>query len=388
MNTLGVILNGITGRVGRKHLEVMQAIQKQGGVLLASGNFVQLEPTLLGRDARKLERLGAEFGFSKHTTDLKTALEDSQNQIYFDASVPLERPKMILQALEAGKHIYAEKPLAMQAQIALELALAAQSKNLKHGLVQNMLFQAGPRKLEQLVKSGFFGRILSARIDFGYWVFEGDWQSAQRPSWNYRLEDGGGVVTDMFPHWNGLLEMLFGRVQAVSTLAQTHIPQRFDEHQQPYTATADDTSYSLLELEGGIVVQISASWAARVYRDDVLNIQIDGTHGSAVAGYQSCKVQHRVNTPRSSAVFSSSPPQDSWQDLPALLENPDPFKSQWEHFVRAVVTGTPFPWDFFAAARGMQLAENALQSSLERRWITTNLEHDSSKNSPPRSSKT
>jgi len=374
MPPLGIVMNGITGRVGRKHLEVMRAIQNQGGVSLPGGELAGIEPTLLGRDARKLERIGAEFGFLKHTTDLKVVLEDSQNQIYFDASVPLERPGMILQALGAGKHIYAEKPLAMKAQTALELARAAQSRKLKHGLVQNMLFQPGPRKLEGLVKSGFFGRILSARIDFGYWVFEGDGQSAQRPSWNYRLADGGGVVTDMFPHWNGLLELLFGRVRAVSTLARTHIPQRFDEHHQSYTATADDTSYSLMELEGDILVQISASWAARVYRDDVLSIQIDGTHGSAVAGYHSCKVQHRVNTPHSSAVLSSSPPQDGWQELPDLPGNPDPFKSQWEAFIRAVVTDSPFPWDFFAAARGMQLAENALKSSHERRWIAMNSE--------------
>jgi predicted dehydrogenase len=234
--------------------------------------------------------------------------------------------------------------------------------------VQNMLFQPGPRKLEQLVRNGFFGRILSAKIDFGYWVFEGDWQAAQRPSWNYRREDGGGVVTDMFPHWNGLLEMLFGRVSAVSNLSMTHIPQRFDEQQQPYTVSADDASYSLLELEGGVIVQISASWATRVYQDDFFQIQIDGTHGSATAGYKSCKVQHRVNTPRSVAAFSLAPPRDNWQELPELLDTSDPFKTQWEYFLRAVVNDEAFPWDFFAAARGLQLADTALQSNLERRW--------------------
>ena len=373
MTTLGILMNGITGRVGRKHLEVMGAIQQQGGVELPGGERVQIEPTLLGRDVQKLERLATEFGFATVTTQFEPALQDPQIQVYFDASVPLERPKMILQALEAGKHVYAEKPLTMHSHTALELARAAASRNLKHGLVQNMLFQPGPRKLEHLIKSGFFGRILSARIDFGYWIFEGDWQKAQRPSWNCRLEDGGGLVTDMFPHWNGLLEMLFGRVQAISTLAQTHIPQRFDENQQPYTATADDTFYSLMELEGGITVQINASWAARLYRDDVLQIQIDGTHGSAVAGYHSCKVQHRVNTPRLNAVQGSTSPKDLWQALPDLSGHTDPFKSQWEAFVRSVVAGEPFPWDFFAAARGMQLAEHAWVSSRERRWIDTPL---------------
>jgi predicted dehydrogenase len=366
---LGIVMNGITGRVGRKHLEAIRAIQNQGGLISSSGERIMPEPILVGRDTHKLEIIGRDFGFSKQSTDLKSALEDSKTSIYFDALVPLERPNAIRQALTAGKHVYAEKPLAMNFETAYELARIAQAAKLKHGLVQNMLFQPGPRKLEQLVRSGFFGRILSAKIDFGYWVFEGDWQAAQRPSWNYRREDGGSVVTDMFPHWNGLLEMLFGRVSAVSSLSKTHIPQRFDEQQKPYTANADDASYSLLELEGGVIVQISASWATRVYQDDFFQIQIDGTHGSARAGYKSCKVQHRVNTPRSVAAFGLAPPRDAWQELPDLLDTSDPFKTQWEYFLRAVVNDEAFPWNFFAAARGLQLADTALQSNLERRWL-------------------
>ncbi len=367
--SIGIIMNGITGRIGGKHLEAIRAIRALGGVALPNGERVMPEPVLVGRDPQKLERLCKEFGFGKHCTDLSAALEDEQNSIYFDALNPLERPNAIRQALKAGKHVYAEKPLAMNFELAIELARTAQSLNLKHGLVQNTLFQPGPRKLEQLIQSGFFGRVLAVKIEFGYWVFEGDWQAAQRPSWNYRREDGGGVVTDMFPHWNGLLEMLFGRVKAISNLATTHIPRRFDEQQQPYTASADDAAYSLLELENGILVQISASWATRVFGDDFLKIQIDGTEGSAVAGYRSCKVQHRVNTPRSVAMLCATPAQESWQELPELLETGDPFKTQWEYFLRSVLGQEAFPWDFFAAARGLQLADAALQSSLERRWI-------------------
>jgi predicted dehydrogenase len=367
--SIGVIMNGITGRIGRKHLEAIRVIQASGGVILQNGERLIPDPILVVRDTQKLERLGKEFGFGKHFTDFNAALEDQETSIYFDALVPLERPNAIRQALKAGKHVYAEKPLAMNFEMALELAQTAQALNLKHGLVQNTLFQPGPRKLEHLIQSGFFGRVLSVNIEFGYWVFEGDWQTAQRPSWNYRREDGGGVVTDMFPHWNGLLEMLFGRVKAVSNLAVTHISQRFDEMQQPYTASAEDAAYSLIELENGILVQISASWATRVFGDDILKIQVDGTLGSAIAGYRSCKVQHRVHTPRSVAMLCATPAEEGWQNVPELLETIDPFKTQWEYFLRSVVSDEPFPWDFFAAARGLQLADAALQSSLERRWI-------------------
>jgi predicted dehydrogenase len=368
--TIGIAMNGITGRIGQKHLAAIRAIQKKGGVLLSSGEWVRPEPILVGRDQTKLELLGGEFGFSNHTTDLETALTDSNTSIYFDALVPLERPTKIQQALKAGKHVYAEKPLATNFETALELAQLAQRLGLRHGLVQNLLFQPGPQKLEQLVRSGFFGQIVNVKIDFGYWVFEGDWQAAQRPSWNYQLETGGGISLDMFPHWNGLLEKLFGSVKAISHLAKTQIPKRFNEQQQAYQATADDAAYSLLELESGITVQISASWTTRVYHDDFLSIQIDGTHGSAIAGYRSCKVQHRVKTPRSSAMISASPPQADWQELPELPNLSEPFQAQWECFLRAVLNNEPFPWDFFAAARGLQLAQTALQSNVERRWLT------------------
>jgi predicted dehydrogenase len=368
--TIGIAMNGITGRIGQKHLAAIRAIQKQGGVLLASGERIQPQPMLIGRDRSKLELLGQEFGFTHHTTNLEAALKDQNISFYFDALVPLERPANIRKALLAGKHVYAEKPLATSFEAAYELAQTAQSLGLRHGLVQNLLFQPGLQKLEQLVRNGFFGRILNAKIDFGYWVFEGDWQAAQRPAWNYQHESGGGISIDMFPHWNGLLENLFGSVKAISHLAKTQIPQRFDEQQRPYTATADDAAYSLLELESGISVQISASWTTRVYHDDFLSIQIDGTHGSAVAGYRSCKVQHRVQTPRSSAMISACPPQADWQELPELLKISEPFQAQWEYFIGAVADNQPFPWDFFAAARGLQLAETALQSNLERRWLT------------------
>ncbi|NED89805.1 gfo/Idh/MocA family oxidoreductase, partial [Streptomyces sp. SID11233] len=129
--------------------------------------------------------------------------------------------------------------------------------------------------------------------EFGYWVFEGDWQEAQRPSWNYRSEDGGGIVTDMFPHWEYVLHELFGRVRSVQALTATHLPERWDERGKPYEATADDAAYGIFQLEGGAIAQINSSWAVRVNRDELVEFQVDGTEGSAVAGLRNCRVQHR-----------------------------------------------------------------------------------------------
>ena len=201
-------------------------------------------------------------------------------------------------AIDAGKHVYSEKPVAATPEEVLALARHADAAGVKHGVVADKLYLPGIRKLKRLLDGGFFGRVLSVRGEFGYWVFEGDWQAAQRPSWNYRAEDGGGIVVDMFCHWSYLLEGLLGPVEAVTARAVTHIPTRWDENGAPYAATADDAAYAIFELAGGVVAQVNSSWATRVNRDELVEFHVDGTHGSAVAGLRNCKVQSRAITPK------------------------------------------------------------------------------------------
>ncbi|MDX6355087.1 MAG: hypothetical protein QOF98_1990, partial [Streptomyces sp.] len=297
---------------------------------------------------------------------------DPDLTVYFDAQVTSHRVESVRRAIEAGKHIYCEKPTGTTLEGALELARLAEAAGVKHGVVQDKLFLPGLLKLRRLVEGGFFGRILSVRGEFGYWVHEGDWQSAQRPSWNYRSEDGGGIVVDMFPHWEYVLHELFGRVRTVQALAATHIPQRWDEQGKPYDATADDAAYGLFELEGGVIAQINSSWAVRVNREELVEFQVDGTHGSAVAGLRNCRVQHRGTTPK--PVWNPDLPatesfRDQWQEVPDNTEFGNGFKAQWELFLRHVVLDEPWRWDLLAGARGVQLAELGLQSSAQGRRI-------------------
>jgi predicted dehydrogenase len=372
--SLGVIMNGVTGRMGhRQHLvRSVLAINEQGGVALADGGRVLLRPILVGRTPGKLRALAARHGIADWTTDLGEALADPGAEIYFDTQVTHARVPAVTRAIEAGKHVYAEKPTAADLGGALELARLAEEKGVKNGVVQDKLFLPGLRKLRRLVEGGFFGRILSVRGEFGYWVFEGDWQPAQRPSWNYRAEDGGGIVLDMFPHWTYVLETLFGRIEAVTARAVTHLPQRVDEDGEPYPATADDAAYGIFELDGGVVAQINSSWCVRVNRDELVEFQVDGTHGSAVAGLRDCRIQHRGATPR--PVWNPDVPadhgfRDQWQDVPDNEEFANAFKVQWEMFVRHVVEDAPFPHDFAAGARGVYVAEAGLRSSAEGRRI-------------------
>ncbi|MFI9076257.1 Gfo/Idh/MocA family protein [Streptomyces sioyaensis] len=372
--TVRIAMNGVTGRMGyRQHLvRSLLALRDQGGLALADGTVIRPEPVLVGRSAPKLRALAARHDVNHWSCDLDAVLGDDDIDIYFDAQVTAAREAAVKKAIAAGRHLYVEKPTASSLAGALELARLAREAGIKHGVVQDKLFLPGLRKLRRLVEGGFFGRILSVRGEFGYWVFEGDWQPAQRPSWNYRAEDGGGIAADMFPHWEYVLHELFGPVRSVQAHVTTHIPRRWDESGAPYDATADDAAYGIFELAGGIVAQINSSWAVRVHRDELVEFQVDGTEGSAVAGLRHCRVQHRAGTPRpvwDPDVPASEPFRDQWQEVPDNAGFDNGFKAQWELFLRHVVRDEPWRWDLAAGARGVQLAELALRSSAEGRRL-------------------
>lgn len=371
---IGLIMNGVTGRMGtNQHLiRSIVAIRQQGGVLLSNGDRLMPDPILVGRSQYKLQALARANGIERWSTDLDRCFQNGDDVIYFDAQTTTRRAESVRSAIAAGKHIYCEKPIAADLQTSLDLARRARAAGVKNGVVQDKLWLPGLVKLKRLIDSGFFGRILSVRGEFGYWVFEGDWQPGQRPSWNYRKEDDGGIIVDMFCHWRYVLDHIFGPVRAVSCLGATHIPQRFDEQGKSYKATADDAAYGTFEIDGGIIAQINSSWAVRVYRDELFSLQVDGTEGSAVAGLRECRTQHRVNTPK--AVWNPDIPNplnfwDDWQDVPDNQTFDNAFKTQWEMFLRHVATDAPFPYDLLEGAKGVQLAELGLQSWRERRWL-------------------
>ncbi|WP_417853754.1 Gfo/Idh/MocA family protein [Actinoalloteichus caeruleus] len=373
-HVLTIAMNGVTGRMGyRQHLlRSILAIREEGGVQLSDGTRVLPEPVLVGRNERKLRELADRHSLDRWTTDLDEVLADESVSIYFDSQVTSARESAVLRAVKAGKHIYAEKPTATSLEGAVELARVARDAGVKTGVVQDKLFLPGLLKLKRLIDGGFFGRILSVRGEFGYWVYEGDWQPAQRPSWNYRAEDGGGIIVDMFPHWHYVLEALFGSVEAVTAKAVTHVDRRWDEQGKAYEATADDAAYGIFELAGGVIAQINSSWCVRVNRDELVEFQVDGTEGSAVAGLRECRVQHRAITPKpvwNPDIAVPEPFREQWQTVPDNAELDNGFKVQWEQFIRHVVEDAPFPHDFLSGARGVQLAEAGLLSSAEGRRV-------------------
>jgi predicted dehydrogenase len=367
-------MHGVTGRMGtNQHLSrSIVAIRRQGGVELSDGTRVMPDPVLVGRNAVKLEKLAAEHGVRRWTTDLDAALKSADDTVFFDAASTQLRPALLGKAIAAGKHVYCEKPVATTLADAVSLYRAARKAKVRHGVVQDKLWLPGLLKLKALRDSGFFGRILSVRGEFGYWVFEGNEQAAQRPSWNYRKKDGGGIILDMLCHWRYVLDDLFGEVRSVSCLGTTHIPARWDEAGRKYKATADDAAYATFRLAGGVIAHFNSSWCVRVRRDDLVTFQVDGTRGSAVAGLTRCFTQSLAGTPR--PVWNPDVRQThdfpaDWREVPDDKIYDNAFKAEWELFIRHVCEGAPFKWNLLEGAKGLQLVDCALKSWRGRRWI-------------------
>jgi len=373
---IGIIMNGVTGRMGtNQHLiRSIKAIRDQGGLKVGDDLVIMPDPILTGRNHDKLAALAARTGVTRFTTDVDAALANADDEIFFDASGTLQRAGFVEKAVKAKKAIYCEKPTAVETAEALRLAKLCEDAGVKNGVVQDKLWLSGIRKFKLLKDQGFFGRILSVRGEFGYWVFTGEDgdQPAQRPSWNYRKEDGGGIIVDMLCHWRYVIDNLFGKVKGVSCIGATHIPKRIDERGQAYACTSDDACYATFECEDGVICQFNSSWTVRVRRDDLLTMQVDGTHGSAIVGLRDCWVQSAGVTPR--PIWNPDIQQpinffEGWQKVPETTNYDNAFKIQWEEFLKHVVLDTPFPWTLREGAKGVQLAELGLQSWEQRKWL-------------------
>jgi predicted dehydrogenase len=370
---IGILLDGATGRLGTtQHLRALLAIREEGGLPLANGDRLVPEPLLLGRNPEKLARLAEASGGLRWSLDREASLGDPSVAIYFDASATGGRPQRAEAAIAAGKHVYLEKPIAGTLAEALALARAAKDAQVKGGVIQDKLFLPGLLKLERLYASGFFGRVLSVRLDFGWWVFDGEPYPAQRPSWNYRKATGGGLILDMFAHWRYIFDRLLGPIKAVSCRRATLTPQRLDEAGRRYPVDVEDTAFALFELAGGVPALVTSSWASRVKRDDLLQIQVDGSAGSAVAGLHRCFIQPLAATPK--PFFDPEKPQPmvfdaQWQEMPDILPFRNSYRACWEGFLRHVADEAPFPAPLIEGAKGVQLAEACHQSHEERRWV-------------------
>jgi predicted dehydrogenase len=374
IQTIRIAMEGVTGRLGtNQHLvRSLLAIRLEGGLVLQNADRLMPEPVLLGRSPEKLAALAAAHGGLKWSADAAATLADNTINVYFDVAATGGRLERALRAIAAGKHIYLEKPVANSSAEAMAIVRAAKQRGVKAAAVQDKVYLPGFHKLKKVRDSGFFGRILSARLESGWWVFDGELYPAQRSSWNYRKADGGGLVLDMYPHWRYLTSSLMGPIKAVSCRKMTQQKKRWDEAGQPFDVDVEDEVFATFEFEAGALAQVTTSWASRVKRDDLIQIQIDGTLGSAVAGGHTCYVQSLAATPR--PAWNVEVPQamdfdTQWQEV----ADDEPFKNSyrhgWEQFLRHIAEGAPLRSTLLEGAKDVQLTEACYQSDRERRWV-------------------
>lgn len=372
---IGIIVNGATGRIGAtQHLaNALAPIRAEGGLAVGTDRIVP-RLLLLGRDRAVLAGLAQSYGIDEWTTDLDAALAKPDFPVFFDAAATSQRVSTLTKAIAAGKHIYSEKPVAPSVAEGLSLLHAAQARGLKAGAVEDKINLPGLQKLLALAQSGFFGRVSGFRLDFGWWVFDGAERESQRPSWNYRRSGGGGLTSDMVPHWRYVIEGILGPIRRVVSATATAIPQRVDEDGKRFDVDVDDTSLTLAELANGAVGAIVCSWATRVRRDDLMTLQIDGTGGSALAGLHRCWTQSAADTP---TIRRFNPDMDigadyrgQWTEVTGAPSYSNPYRVGWENFLRHVVAGAPLVCDLAAGIRDVQLAEACYRSAAEQKWIT------------------
>jgi len=372
--TIGIIVNGATGRIGStQHLaNALAPIRREGG-LAAGGDRIVPRLLLVGRDAGRLAQIAAAHGVTEWSTDLDAALGDSSFTVFFDAAATHQRRQVLEKAIAAGKHLYTEKPVALSAADGLALLAAARARGLKHGAVEDKQYLPGLQKLAALSRAGFFGRVVGFQLEFGWWVFDGVERPSQRPSWNYTRAGGGGLILDMYPHWRYVIENILGPIRRVVTAAATAVPERIDESGARYRVDVEDTATTLVELADGAFGTIMSSWATRVRRDDLMTFAIDGTGGSAIAGLHRCRVQTNAGTP---TVKHFNPMVDlaidyraDWSDAPEAGPYTNPYRVGWEDFLRHLVAGGPLISDLAAGVRDLQFAEACRRSAATGAWV-------------------
>jgi predicted dehydrogenase len=373
---IGVIINGATGRMGTtQHMANLLTIAAEGGLALSNGDRLIPDLLLVGRDAGRLKALSAVNGNQRWTTSLGEALA-GPDAIFMDCAATGDRPAEYgRRSQQASTSTSKSRPRRQWPTVeeAMSLARAAHAAGVKHGVIQDKLFLPGFAKLLFVRNAGFFGRILSIRIDAGSWIFDGKTQECQRPSWNYKRAEGGGIALDMMAHWRYMIDRLAAPVTGVCALMATATPERVDERGRTYAVDVEDTSHALLKLAGGAVGVITNSWATRIRRDHTMVVQMDGTLGSAVAGRFRCFTQAAVNTPE--AFFGGGRPAAmdfaaQWQEVPDTLPTANPFRQCWDAFLRHVAEDAPYGANLVEGAKSVQLADLAYRSVADGRWMT------------------
>ena len=373
---LGIIMHGVTGRMGyNQHLVRSICAIRDAGRRRACERRPRDARSDPGRPQRGEARRDRRSGTASRatTTDLDAALANTDDTVFFDAGSTQMRADLLSKAIDAGKDVYCEKPIADTLADAIKVAKLARSRGIKNGVVQDKLFLPGLRKMKLLKDAGFFGRMLSVRGEFGYWVFEGDLQPIQRPSWNYRKADGGGIILDMLCHWRYVLDNLFGEVKAVSCLGVTHIPRAHRRSGQALHGRCRRCRLCDVRARGrrdraDQLVLVRAREARR-------SRHLPGRRHARLGGRRPHALLHPASREHAASGLESGRAADD--ELQRAVGGSaghqaydNGFKLQWEDFIRHVVRGSALDVrSARKASRACSSPSSGCKSWAERRWL-------------------
>ena len=269
---LGVGISGY-GFIGRVHAFAHRNLPMMYDPLPAATRLVGVCTATEASGARAIRQAGFQFA----TTDFNALLEHPDIDVIHICTPNAQHYPQILGALRAGKHIYCDKPLALNVPQAKEIVELAKKSHGKHGMTFNYRYVPATMKAKELIDSGFLGEVLQFR---GAYLHAGYVDPSRPISWRMRKEiSGGGAIMDLGVHIFDLMRHLLGEFTSLNAMLTTKIEERPDGKGGTAKVDVDDLALVHARLASGAVGTLEASRLSTGKQDE-LRFEIHGVRGA------------------------------------------------------------------------------------------------------------
>ncbi len=235
--------------------------------------------TICGRTESRLKAASENFGFKKYTTDWREMVRDEQVEVV-DNSLPNDmHHDVTISALEAGKHVLCEKPLARNSLEAKEMWEASCRTSAKAMVAFNYRFVPAVLLARELIKSRKLGRIYHFRARYlQQWLADPSFPLVWRL---VESRAGSGPIGDLGSHIVDLARFMVGEVTAVTAVTRTFVKERPlpDDPSTKGPVTVEDAFAATVEFDNGAIGTLEASRCA-AGRKNYNNFEVNGENGS------------------------------------------------------------------------------------------------------------
>ncbi len=370
MKTLGIGLVG-SGFMGRSHAHALRA---------AAGVFeLPMAPSLeLLADVNDdvAAKAAKALGFARSTGDWKALVADPAVDLV-DITAPNSLHKEIaLAAIEAGKPVYCEKPLAPNALEAKQMVDAAERKGVKTAVGFNYLKNPMVALAREIVASGEIGEVVSFRG-----IHAEDYMTDPLAPFTWRLDAAGGhgVVADLGSHIISIARFVVGPIESLVGQLKTVTDRRpvAPGTSEMRAVTVDDEARALVRFASGATGSIEATWVA-AGRKMMLAFEVTGSKGTVVVDHERFNELHLYTTgqPQGREGFKTilaGPHHDFYKEFCPAPGHQLGFNDIKTIEVKALITalagGAPFQPDFREAWEIQRVVDAIVQSAREARWV-------------------